>query len=173
MDLFKGMKSLDTISKNFKGVSLDIKQMLEEIKNKRKLTKSKIAVGELSDNIIEFLKNRNVSIHTKEIYLTHKGLSHFARDSKRKRGAGLSEEDILKIPEILKYPSAVFFEKTKQKFNLLYCDDKNKKYIKIVVDTKGYEKRKIPITLIKTAGYINSSDMKNPDFELIFGDWKF
>ena len=110
----------------------------------------------------------------KEIYLTHKGLSHLARKSKRKRGAGLDDKDmdILRLPEIVKEPKAVFLEKTKQKFNLLYCDDRGR-CIKIVVDTKAFEKRKKPLTLIKTAGYIQSSDMKNKDFELIFGEWEF
>jgi len=163
---------LGSTMKSKEGVSSDIKQMLEEIRSKNKLTKNKVVVGELSNEIIEFLKNRNVPIHTKEIYVNHKGLSHLARDSKRKRGAGLDEEDILRIPEILKNPSAIFFEKSKQKFNLLYCDDKSKKCIKLVVNTK-FQKKKDKMTLVTTAGYINPSDMKNPDFELIFGDWKF
>ena len=155
-----------------KDVAMDIKQMLDEIKNKKKLTKNKIKVGELSNEIIEFLREKEIPVHTKEIYLNHKGLSHLARESKKKRGAGLSEDDILRIPEIIHSPSAIFIEDTKDKLNLLYCDSQTKKCIKIVVDTKFIYKGE-KITLIKTAGYINSSDMKNPNFKLIFGDWDF
>jgi len=149
-----------------------IKQMLFQIQNKEKITKKKIEVGYLKNEIIDFLNTNNIEIHTKEIYLTDKGLSHLARDSKKKRGAGLNIEDILRIPEILENISAIFLEKTKQKFNLLYCDNNSKKCIKIVIDTK-FIYRGDKITYIKTAGYINQSDMNNPNFELIFGDWEF
>ena len=153
-------------------ISMDIKQMLHEIKNKQKLTKNKIQVGELNSEIIKFLEEKGIPVHTKEIYLNHKGLSHLARNTKKQRGAGLSEEDILMIPEIIKFPSAIFIEDVKDKLNLLYCDNKTKKCIKIVVDTKFVYKGE-KLTLIKTAGYINSSDMNNPNFKLIFGDWEF
>ena len=163
---------LGRIAKSKEGVALNFEQMLQEIRQKKRLSVDKIVVGKLSDEIVEFLRNMNVPIHTKEIYINHKGLSHIARDSKRRRVAGLDEEDILRIPEILENPSAIFFEKSKQKFNLLYCDDKSKKCIKLVINTK-FQKKKDKITLVTTAGYINTSDMKNPAFELIFRDWKF
>jgi len=147
-------------------------QMLDEIKFQKKLTKNKIKVGELSSEIIQFLEDRNIPIHTKEIYLTHKGLSHLSRDSKRKRGAGLDDEDILKIPEILQCSNAVFLEDVKNKLNLLYCNQYSRKCIKIVIDTK-YINKKEKLTLIKTAGYIKASDMKNPNFKLIYGEWIF
>jgi len=129
--------------------------MLDEIKNNSKLSKNKIKVGELKEEIIEFLKQNDIPIHTKEIYINHKGLSHLARDSKKKRGAGLSEEDILKIPKILKSPIAIFFDNNKDKLNLLYCDknDDCNKLIKLVVDTKMIYKSE-KLTLLKTAGYV-------------------
>jgi hypothetical protein len=145
--------------------------MLKELESK-KLTKTKIIVGRLDIEVIEFLKTKGIEIHTNEIYLTSKGLSHLIRDSKQKRGAGLIREDALKIPKILENPDAIFFDKHNDKFNLIYCKA-DKKVIKLVIDTKGFEKRKTPITLIKTAGYIQRSDMKNPFFELIIGEWKF
>ena len=140
--------------------------MLDEIKARKNLTRNKAIVGELDEKVIEFLNIKDVPIHTKEIYLTHKGLSHLDRDSKRKRVAGLSEEDILKIPEILKSPPAVYFDKGKNRFNLLYCKPKDKECIKIVIDTKGYANRGNKMTIIKTAGYIQKSDMNDIIFEL-------
>jgi len=72
--------------------------MLNEIKARKKLTRNRVVVGRLDEKVVEFLDKKGVSIYTKEIYLTHKGLSHLAIESKKQRGAGLSEEDILKIP---------------------------------------------------------------------------
>ena len=67
--------------------------MLNEIKAGKKLTRNRVVVGKLDEKVVEFLNKKGVPIHTKEIYLNHKGLSHLARESKKQRGAGLSEED--------------------------------------------------------------------------------
>ena len=141
---------------------MELKQFLEEIKTKTKHTKNKIVVGILDDRVIQFLRGKNVSVHTKEINLTHKGLSHLARESKKRRGAGLSEEDILHIPEILKHPHTIYFDKTSDKLNVLYCKDSSscEKIIKIVVDTKAYHKKFGKLTLIKTAGYVVEANLK-------------
>jgi len=160
------MKALD------KDAVAKIKTMLKEIKAQKTLTKNKIVVRVLGGEILNFLKSKDVVVYTKEIYLNHKGLSHLARNSKRKRGAGLSDEDILKIPEILKKPSAVFFESLKNKLNLFYCNYNFEKCIKIVIDTKFKYKRE-RLTLIKTAGYIKASDLKNPYIQLLHGKWKY
>jgi len=135
--------------------------MLKEVKSQKKLTKNKIVVGVLDDDIVKFLEKEKVPIHTKEIYLTSKGLSHLARDSKKKRGAGLSDEDILRIPEILESFTDIYFEIGKNRFNIIYCDFESKRCIKIAVDTKAYTNRKEKVTLIKSAGYINKEDMNN------------
>ena len=144
---------------------MDLETMLKEVKSSKKLTKNKIAVGILEDSVIEFLEKRDIPIHTKEIYLTSKGLSHLSRESKKNRGAGLSDEDILKIPIILKEPKTVYFDKDKRKLNLLYCKDELKcgKIIKIVVDTNSIDKKYKNLTLIKTAGYIEIANLRNYD----------
>jgi len=147
---------------------MNIKQMLDEIKTQKKLTRNKIKVGILKDEIIEFLEKRDIEIYTKEIYLNHKGLSHLARESKNKRGAGLSEEDILKIPEILEMPSGIYFDNEKKKLNLLYCKYNNyEKIIKLVIDTK-YKRKKEAMTLIKTAGYVEFANLVV--YEKIYGN---
>jgi len=140
---------------------MELKQLLVEIKAKRKHTKSRVIVGILDDNIVDFLEAKGVVIHTLEIYLTHKGLSHLARDSKRKRGAGLSDEDILKIPDIIKRGRKYFDENGN--LNLIFCKNREKceKFIKIVVDTKAYDKKLGKVTLIKTAGYVFESNLKS------------
>jgi len=147
------MNNLSTVDK--------IKQMLNDIKAKTKLVRNSIIVGFLSEDIINTLKENNITIHTEEIYLTAKGLAHLSRDSKKKRGASLSEDDILRIPDILENFTDIYLEVGENKFNIIYCDFKSKKCIKLVVDTKAYSNRKEKITLIKTAGYIKRGDMNN------------
>ena len=141
---------------------MELKQFLEEIKTKTKHTKNKIVVGLLDERVIQFLNEKDVPVHTKEIYLTHKGLAHLARESKRRRGAGLSEEDILHIPQILKNPHTIYFDTSADKLNILYCKNSLscEKIIKIVVDTKAYHKKFGKLTLIKTAGYVVEANLK-------------
>ena len=134
--------------------------MLQEVKSSKKLSKNKIAVGILDDIVVEFLEKRGVPIHTREIYLTSKGLSHLARESKKKRGAGLSDEDILAIPIVLSNYDFVYFENIKNKLNLFYCKNKCEYVLKIVVDTKALANRKEKVTLIKTAGYAKSYNIE-------------
>jgi hypothetical protein len=136
--------------------------MLNEIKNKQILSNNKIIVGEIDDKIIEFLNEKKIKIHSHKIYLTAKGLSHLARDSKKIRGAGLTEDDILKIPHICKNPLNIYFDTQQKKLNLLYISkSQNERIIKIVIDTQSYDKRLGKITLIKTAGYIVEANLKN------------
>ncbi len=124
----------------------------------------------LDGRIVEFLRDKNVPIYTREIYLNSKGLSHLSRDSKKKRGAGLNEQDIVKIPDILKSPSAVYFDEAKGKLNVLYCSHAGgtcAKMIKLVIDTK-YRRKKEAFSILKTAGYVEEANLKS--YAEIFGD---
>ena len=134
---------------------MDIATLLQEIRSGKPHSKNCIEVGVLSTKIIDYLTKHNVPIHTKEIYLNHKGLSHMQRQEKKRRGAGLDDVDILAIPKILKSPSDVFFDPNKGKLNIYYCQESKscEKIVKVVVDTKFIYKGK-RLTLIKTAGYI-------------------
>ena len=69
---------LGRIAKSKEGVALNIEQMLQEIRQKKRLSVDKIVVGKLSDEIVAFLKKKSIAIHTREIFLTAKGLSHLA-----------------------------------------------------------------------------------------------
>ena len=148
----------------------DLKLMLYEIQQKKRLTVDKIVIGTLNNKTIKFLQDKNIPIHTKEIYITHKGLSHLSREHKKQRGAGLNTKDILNIPYIIKKPLALYFDDKKAKLNLIYCEKSQccNKIIKIVIDTKGYSKKIGKITLIKTAGYIEKANLRG--YIKIYGD---
>ncbi len=148
----------------------NLRQMLEEIKSGAKLTRNRIAVGVLSAEVLSFLRSRDVPVHTKEIFINSKGLSHLSREHKKTRGAGLTEDDILKIPEILKHPSYVYFDKDKKKMNLLFCMTKEcEKVIKVVVDTK-HKRKNEKMTIVKTAGYIVEANIRKGGYEKIVED---
>jgi len=143
---------------------LNIKTMLKEVKSQNKLTKSKVIVGVLDDDIVKFLEKEKVPIHTQEIYLTSKGLSHLSRDSKKKRGAGFDDEDILNIPLMISSPKHVYFDKKKEKLNILYLTQKDDKLLKLVVDTNAFDKKYKNITLIKTSGVIDIKNINDKDY---------
>ena len=145
-----------------------IEQFFQEIENKN-ISIKKVKVGELSKEIIQFLENRNIEVYTKEIYLTTKGLIHLSRDNKKKRGAGLTKEEIINIPNILKNPKIIIFDNEKSKLNLLYCKNRNicNEFIKIVIDTKSYEKKLGKLTLVKTAGIIQEYNLKDKFYEVL------
>ena len=144
---------------------MDLKTMLSEVKARKRLTKNIISVGVLSNEIIDFLLEKEVAIHTKDIFINHRGLGHLSREHKKSRGAGLSKEDI-KIPDILRNPSHIYFETAEDKYNVIFCSNFGKNCIKIVVDTKFILKGK-KLSLIKTAGYVQINNMKGESFEKI------
>ena len=76
---------------------MELKLFLEEIKTKIKHTKNKIVVDLLDERVIQFLNEKDVPVHTKEIYLTHKGLAHLARESKKKEVQDLVKKIFLEF----------------------------------------------------------------------------
>ncbi len=145
-------------------------QLFQDVIHRDKIRNDNIIVGFLSERILEFLDKKSVVVHTREIYINAKGLTHLYRDSKRKRGAAFAEDDILNIPNILSDPDFVYFDTNKNKLNLLYCRQKECGNVyKIVIDTKYVHKKMGKITLLKTAGKIKYHNMKQNCYELICG----
>ncbi len=130
-------------------------------------------VGFINEQTATILKEYNIEIATKEIYLTQKGLTHLYRPTKRKVSKALLLEDIYAIPTILSEPSALFLDTQENRLNLLYCFQNSKKCLKLIVDTKSYVHRGEKLSTVKTAGYIYPYDMKNSKYRLIYGEWEF
>ena len=130
-------------------------------------------VGFINEQTATILKEYNIEIATKEIYLTQKGLTHLYRPTKRKASKALSLEDIYTIPNILSETSSLFLDTQENRLNLLYCFQDSQKCLKLIVDTKSYVHRGEKLSTVKTAGYIYPYDMKNSKYKLIYGEWKF
>ena len=109
-------------------------------------------------------------------------LLHMRRDSKVERGAAVSEEDIKRIPEILRNPRAVVLHRAERtnRSAVLYVLDQtygDGRLGKIVVRVDLRRKVRIPqgsrkhinANWIVTAGLVESMNLKAPDHQLIAG----
>lgn len=93
------------------------------------------------------------------------------RDSKKERGANLSDDEIANLPKYLSKPDIILFNKEDKKLNLLYISkDKNSnKYNKIVIDPKGYIKKQGAETIVKTSGKVEKFNLLDKKYEVIEG----
>ena len=143
-------------------------ELLNGIRDK-KLTCNYAILCELDSTVIEFLRCYEISPFTKKIYITHKGLSHLMRDSKKRRGAGAIEDDLERLPLLLCNADAVIFDTQSSRLNLLYISHSNEKYIKIVVNPKGYDKKMGKLTLVQTAGMVQKENLHDKRYRVIKG----
>ncbi|MRJ06937.1 MAG: hypothetical protein C6I01_05400 [Epsilonproteobacteria bacterium] len=142
-----------------------ISTMLQQVQGEKRVEPNKIVVGEFQNKVKEFLENQRISPSSSDIFLLSNRLSHLARESKKKRGAGLEKGDILRIPSILQNPSLIIFDTNKS--DLLYIGESNfkkGKIVKIVVAVDKHRKKQGRINFIKTAGYIEEANLKNPNY---------
>lgn len=144
-------------------------RLLSGVKNK-KLTCNFAVLCELESEVVEFLQKYNIRPFTNEIYITHKGLSHLMRDSKRKRGAGIDEEALERLPQLVCNADAIILNTQSHKLNLLYVSQANTKYIKIVINPNGYDKKLGKLTLLQTAGIVQRENLKDKKYKIIKGE---
>lgn len=131
-----------------------IRAMLNDINDGGLVNIKSIVVGVVASDILTSIYGQA----EENIYLTHKGLSHLARDSKKQRKAGLSNEHIYGLSEIISNYDAIFLEITKNRNNLIYCKKVNdSNAIKIVVKYNKKDKKLI----IVTAGYVQTRNMRD------------
>ena len=144
-------------------------ELLRGIKEK-KLSCNYAVLCELEYEVITFLSTYNITPFTKEIYITHKGLSHLMRDSKKKRGAGICEEDLDRLPQLVCSADIVIFNSQSSKLNLLYITGAHTRYIKIVINPNGYDKKLGKLTLLQTAGTVQRENLTDKKYIVIKGE---
>ena len=144
-------------------------ELLNGVKAK-KLSCNYAVLCELEQEIVTFLSTYNVTPFTKEIYITHKGLSHLMRDSKKKRGAGICQEDLERLPQLVCHADVVIFNSQSSKLNLLYITNTHTRYIKIVINPNGYDKKLGKLTLLQTAGTVQRENLTDKKYKVIKGE---
>jgi len=144
-------------------------ELLNGIKLK-KLSCNYAVLCELECKVIAFLDTYNITPFTKEIYITHKGLSHLMRESKKKRGAGIGKDDLERLPQLVCRADVVLFNSQSSKLNLLYITNTHAKYIKIVINPNGYDKKLGKLTLLQTAGTVQRENLTDKKYKVIKGE---
>ena len=136
----------------------------------------------ISPSICAALKKRNVEPISTAISISKGRAGHLRRTSKYRRSAGLSDEDIDRLPKILAKPEAVLLD-TKGKGNsLLYVftpihgsTDRHKGKIVVRVDYKiktkspGKKSEKVVSNSVRTAGYVAAHNLVDSRYILLEG----
>jgi len=138
---------------------------------------NRIAVGALSPGVVAALTERGAPPASAAITVDRRALGHTTRPAKRARGQALTDADLDRIPEILAEPRAVLFEAgppddaTKDP-SLLYVfdplDDERRGKIVVRLDFAAAKSEGVT-NAVRSAGYVNTSDLRDPRHTLIEG----
>ena len=136
-------------------------------------------VGVLPVKVIRALRQRPnpIEVSASLVTITQQALGHLLRDSKRMRGAALSEADIERLPDIIAKPQAVLWDN--EKSNLLFIlEATGKKQGKVAVEVEysgdmklaNTGKQKMIANSIRSAGYTYQHNLRQPQYEVLMGE---
>ncbi len=143
----------------------NLEEFISNIQNQT-ITKNEIIVGELSSEVIFFLKSKSIEVSSKYIYLTVRAYKHILRDFKKKLGKAIPDERIKEIYKSLHSPHKIIFDNQKKHCNLIYIDSNYKLLFKIVVQP-NYSSKFGSINTVITAGIIYEDTLKSKYYEVI------
>ena len=139
-------------------------------------TESTFPAGALAPSIISALTKRGVHVPDAAITVNKAGAGHLRRGSKRRRGAGLSDADIDRLPEILAEPEAVLLDTGGKGHSLLYVfvpapgstdRDRGKVVVRVGYTMKfkelGKKSEKVASNSVRTAGYVSFRNLLHND----------
>jgi len=113
------------------------------------------------------------------ISISDKAILHLFRDVKKGRGTAISEDLLLKIPDILDKPDAILIDIQDRKGvpTLLYIKSTKDKKAKFVVKlsrtvqiVKEGKRKKIEVNLLTTAGLVDITNLKSQRYILLKGE---
>lgn len=138
-----------------------------EEKGGRFTTVESVAVGALDIRTFDYLSSIDRLPKSAVLTASRKELTHLTRDSKVKRGAAITTEQALRIPEIIKNPKAILWDMKDPA--LLYAfdiegDSANKLVIRLE-DNGGKRKR----NEITTAGAVSVGNLRERRYHIIEG----
>ncbi len=128
--------------------------------------------GFLLPDVVEALEARGKYLSTSLIATTDKRLAHVMRNAKQVRGQGLSQAQVVAIPDILRAPDAVLFDITND--TLLYVRAVNgSQYVKVVVpiDIKMGNSAlpKVHANWVNSAGVVDYTALREPNYKILRG----
>ncbi len=143
-----------------------------------KVDRSTVAVGALNTGLLEALAAKGIKPQSAAITLNQQVVMHMQRDAKVDAGKAVPLDYLRTMPQLLSRPKAVLLDK--KKGNLLYifdvAGDGRKGKLAVTMDfsrkVQGADRKrqKIATNDIKTAGLVDSSNLRNPAaYEILFG----
>ena len=143
----------------------NLEEFIANIQNQN-ITKNEVIVGELSREVVVFLKSKSIEVSSRYIYLNVRAYRHIIRDFKKKLGKAIPDEAIKEMYKSLNSPHKVIFDAQKKHCNLIYIDSNYELLFKIVVQP-NYSSKLGSINAIVTAGIIYEDTLKSKYYEII------
>lgn len=136
-------------------------------------------VGVLPVEVIQALRQRPnpIEISASLVTITQQALGHLRRESKRIRGAALSEADIKRLPDIIAEPEAVLWDNEEP--GLLFAfnesEDKAGKFflrVEFAAQIKIAPTEKQPLTTnaVRSAGYVDAHNLSGQRYQALMGE---
>lgn len=134
-------------------------------------------VGVLSPAVLNRLQERGVKPATAGVLLSDRRLHHLNRDAKNSRGAALSVEQIMRLPEMLARPQAVLWDTESPALLFVFPAPGGRDRGKIVVRVDEPEKVRlagqrasVDGNWISTAGLVQRGNLSPPRYEPLWGE---
>ena len=144
----------------------NLKIFIERIKNKE-IRENEVAIGKLSQPIIDKLQQYNIMVETTEIYLSVNAYNHQLRTFKQKKGKTVPINLVEEFYMTLNKPHKVFLDvKNVDRIVLLYIDKQEELLFKIVIQP-NYKTKKGLVNYILTSGIIKEIDLNNKYYEKV------
>jgi len=118
----------------------------------------------LDDDVLEFLKQKGISVDDKQVYLSVGRYKHLLRDVKKQAGKAIPNEIGKELYKSINNPYNIYFDNKKEKLNLIYIDKKQGSFFKIIIQP-NYKTKKGYKNYILTAGIIKEKDLNDKFLE--------
>ena len=136
-------------------------------------------VGVLPIEVIRALRQRPnpIEVSASLVTITQQALGHLLRDSKRMRGAALSEADIKRLPDIIAKSDAVLWD-SEERSGLLFvfksAEKAGKFFLRVEFSAQikiaPTEKQPLTTNAVRSAGYVEKRMLEMKRYQLVKGD---
>ena len=137
-------------------------------------------VGVLPVEVIRALRQRPnpIEVSASLVTITQQALGHLRRDTKRMRGAALSEADIKRLPDIIAAPQAVLWDNEEQPGLLFAFNAPDKKAGKFFLRVEfaaqikiaPAEKQPLTTNAVRSAGYVDAHNLSGQRYQVLMGE---
>ncbi|MDE0714089.1 MAG: DUF935 family protein [Gammaproteobacteria bacterium] len=133
--------------------------------------------GVIAPGVLKPLKeDHEIELETVALSATRNRIDHGDRDSKRDRGAALSREDLLRMPDVLAYPKAVLLDTEGRGNDLIYAftsADGGGRWGKFVYRLNwkvNKKKKRYATNSYRSSSYVESYNLREPRYALLYGN---